>query len=129
MVLAESALIGLVGSALGIGLGVALAAGLKAVMKGFLGLDIAGGLPVGGQAVWVSIVVGVLVTVVAALLPDRRASRIPPVAAMRDDLVAAPSSIRRRGVAGVAIFVVASALLTYLVTRPDISWGPSASSW
>jgi len=123
MVLAESFVIGLVGSGLGIALGLALAAGLKAVIKGFLGLDIAGGLPLGTQTVVTSVVVGVVVTVAAALMPAVRAARIPPVAAMRDDMVMPVSSIRRRGIIGSVIFVVGSVLLTYEVTRTEVGWG------
>lgn len=122
MVLGEAAIVGLVGSGLGIGVGALLAVVLKGVIKSFIGLDIAGGLPIGVQTVWVSILLGVLVTVTAALLPARRAAKVPPVAAMRDDMVAAPSSIRRRGIAGVAIFLLATALLTWQVMSSDVNW-------
>jgi len=123
MVLGESAIVGLVGSVLGILLGAVLAVGLKAVIKSFIGLDIAGGLPVGAQTVWVSVVVGMLVTITAALLPARRAARVAPVAAMRDDMVAPPASIRRRGIVGAVVFVLSTALLTSQVMSKDVNWG------
>jgi putative ABC transport system permease protein len=122
MVIGESLIVGLVGSGLGIAVGALLAVGLKAVIKSFLGLDIAGGLPVGSQTIWVSITAGVLVTMVAALLPARKAARTPPVAAMRDDMVAPPASIRRRGIVGAVVFLLAVALLTSQVVQDDINW-------
>ena len=46
--------------------------------------------------------VGVLVTVVAAYLPARRSSRIPPIAALRDDVAMPESALRLRLLAGTA---------------------------
>ena len=47
-----------------------------------------------------SYVVGLVVTIFAAYLPARRASRIPPVAALRDDVALPEASLRRRVVIG-----------------------------
>ena len=47
-----------------------------------------------------SYVVGVVITAVAALLPARRASRIAPMAALRDDVALPESTVRRRIVIG-----------------------------
>jgi putative ABC transport system permease protein len=122
MVLGEAVVIGLVGSAAGLAMGIGLASALKSLSKALLGVDISGGLPVSADTVIRSLAVGTVVTVVAALIPARRAARIAPVAAMRDDMVATPTSLRRRGWAGIAVVVIGAALLTWAVTRRDPAW-------
>ncbi len=83
-VLGESLIIGVLASAAGLGAGLGLAVLLKAGLAA-LGFDLpATGLVVSSRTVVVSLVVGTLVTLVSAILPARRASRIPPVAALQD---------------------------------------------
>jgi putative ABC transport system permease protein len=122
MVAGEAVLVGLLGSGLGIGLGLVLTAGLKALSKATAGVDIAGGLPVRPFTIVVSLLVGTSVTVVSAALPARRAARIPPVAAMRDDMIPAPSGVRRRGIAGLTLMAIGGAMLTAGVVRTDPQW-------
>lgn len=83
-VLLEALVTGLVASALGLVLGVALAAGLQELLRA-VGIDIPGtGAVIKPVTVISAFVVGVLVTLVSAVLPARRAARIPPIAALRD---------------------------------------------
>jgi len=102
-VLLEAGLVGLVGSAVGVGLGVLLAIGIKEVFGRF-GLDLSKNpLVLEPRTVVVSLVVGVLVTLAAAYLPARRAGMVPPVAAMRDDAALAESGLKWRLTVGAVL--------------------------
>ncbi|HEY6934561.1 MAG TPA: FtsX-like permease family protein, partial [Marmoricola sp.] len=91
--------------------GWALAAGLKALFAQF-GLDLSSTpLVFSLRTVIVAYAVGIAITLVAAYLPARRASRIPPVAAMRDDVALPESSIRRRMLTGAGLGVVGIGLM------------------
>jgi len=125
-VLTEAAVIGLVGSTLGLGLGLAIAAGAKSLVRAALGTDIVAALPVHPATVLWSVAVGTIVTVGSAVLPARRASRISPVAAMRDDVTPPARSLRRRGVVGLVFLAVGAALLWVSVTRESASWPGAA---
>src|SRR6185369_3787368 len=83
-VLLEALAIGGLASTVGIGVGVALAEGLNALFAA-VGLDLPQiGLVLGARTVIASLLVGTLATVAAAMIPARRATRIAPVAALRD---------------------------------------------
>ncbi|MEV7186822.1 FtsX-like permease family protein [Kitasatospora sp. NPDC093102] len=82
-VLIEALLVGLTASVTGLLAGIGIAVGLKALLNGPFDANLPDGpLIVAPSTVIAAIVVGVLVTVLAAWLPARRASRIAPVAAM-----------------------------------------------
>ncbi|MFF5229084.1 FtsX-like permease family protein [Dactylosporangium sp. NPDC000521] len=82
-VVAEAAAVGLTGAALGIGVGVAIGFGLcrGAALPG-IGLP-SGRLVVGVSPVLVALLLGVVLTTVSALVPAIRATRVPPIAALR----------------------------------------------
>jgi putative ABC transport system permease protein len=83
-VVGEAVLVGLVASIIGFVGGIGLATGLKGLLAA-LGIDIpAGGIVVPVNAAIWAFVTGLVVTTVASLAPALRASRIPPIAAMRD---------------------------------------------
>jgi putative ABC transport system permease protein len=110
-VLAEAFAIGLLGSTVGLGLGYLLAQGLRALF-GAIGLDLsAATFPLELRTVIVSYTVGIVVTMLAAYLPARRASRIPPVAAMRDDVALPETSIHRRLIFGSALVLLGIGLM------------------
>jgi putative ABC transport system permease protein len=112
-VLLESLIVAVVASLVGLGLGVLIANGLKALLTGILNFD----LPTTGtvflwRTVLVSLAVGIVVTLLAALLPARKATRVPPVAALQPEIAFAPTHFRkRRIVLGVLVTLVGIALL------------------
>jgi putative ABC transport system permease protein len=119
-VLIEAALLGLVASLVGLGLGVLAATGIEALLKGF-GITLPSGpLVFQARTVIVAIAIGVGVTVVSAISPARRAVRIPPVAALADYRGEQEESSRRRIVVGSIIAVVGIAALALGLTEPAI---------
>ncbi|MFE1749949.1 ABC transporter permease [Streptomyces anandii] len=81
-VLIEAFVVGAVAAVTGLVAGIGIGAGLKSLM-GSLGATVPDGpLVITPGTVAAALAVGVLVTMLAAWLPGRRAARIPPVAAM-----------------------------------------------
>jgi putative ABC transport system permease protein len=110
-VLAEAFVVGLIGSTIGIGLGYLLALGLRALFAA-IGLDLgSASFPLKLRTILISYAVGVVVTMIAAYLPARRASRIAPVAAMRDEVALPESSLRRRMFVGAGAVVLGIGLM------------------
>jgi putative ABC transport system permease protein len=111
-VLTEAVLLAVVSSAAGVGLGLLAARGLAALM-GTFGLDLPSAgpqVPVGGTAL--AVLTGIAVTVVAAIAPARRATRVAPVAALRDAAPAPYAFSGRRLAAGLALTAVGLGLLS-----------------
>lgn len=104
-VLGEAVAVGLVGATLGLALGAGLASLLRAVFQ-TQGLELGDGLAFTATPVIFSYLVGVVVTCVAAFFPALRASRIPPVAAMRDEVAPPQRSLRVRGIIGTAVALI-----------------------
>jgi putative ABC transport system permease protein len=102
-VLLEAFVLGVLGSTLGLALGVLLAMGIRSLFARF-GLDLSGQPLVFAPRTFVAAyVVGVLVTMVAAWLPARRTGRIAPVQALRDDVAMPEASLHRRLLLGVGV--------------------------
>lgn len=112
-ILVQAAAVGVIGSALGVAGGVGLVQLLKVVFER-MGMALSGQIPLDGFTVAVSVLVGTVVSVLAAALPARRAALVPPVEAMRDDVAVPERSLRLRAVlgwlavAGGAVAVVSS---------------------
>ena len=118
-VLLEAVTVGLLASAVGLGLGVAVAAGLKALLAA-LGIDIpAGGIVFTARTVIIALVVGTGVTVAAALSPARKAGKVPPIAAMQDAAVTSTGyGSKQRVFVGLGVLALgAAALFTGLLAH------------
>jgi putative ABC transport system permease protein len=108
-VLFEALVLGLAGSTIGLGLGVLLAMGIRALFATF-GLDLSGqSLIFEPRTAVAAYVVGILVTVAAAYIPARRSARIPPVAALRDDVAMPESALHWRLIVGAVLIVAGGA--------------------
>lgn len=103
-VLIEAFIVGFVGSTIGLLLGIGVAQLLKLVFGAF-GFELGETLVLVPRTVAVAYLVGIVVTMVAAFAPARHAARVPPVAAMRDEVVLAESSRRTRTGIGAGLTV------------------------
>ncbi|MCB5180366.1 ABC transporter permease [Streptomyces antimicrobicus] len=116
-VLTEALLLGVFGSLLGIGAGIGLAVGLMKLM-GQMGMNLSlDDLTVLWTTPVVGLVLGVVVTVVAAYVPARRAGKVSPMAALRD--AGTPGDRKAglvRGVLGLVLTAAGGAAL-FLTTR------------
>src|SRR2546430_238104 len=94
-VIVEALVIGILGSVTGLFLGLGLAKGLNKVFVA-AGID----LPTAGtifatRTILVSLIVGTLITLGARLRPARRATRVPPIAAVREGADLPPGRFAR----------------------------------
>jgi putative ABC transport system permease protein len=109
-VVVEAVAVGLLGSALGLGLGLLVALALQAVV-GSIGFEIPAQVPVDGTTVAITVGAGLVVTVLSAVLPAVRASRIAPVAALRDDVALPERAVRLRTAIGLVLAVIGAGAL------------------
>ncbi len=111
-VLLESFALGLGASLVGLAAGVGLAKGLGALLSAFgLGLPQAS-LVFTTRTVVVSLGVGVLITLVAGMLPAVKATRVPPIAAVREGAIPRVAH-RKRHLFGLALGCLGFALVVY----------------
>ena len=102
-VVVEALAVGLVASLAGLGGGIGIAIGLKALFKGF-GFPLpTSGLVLTAGSMALSIGVGLAVTLLAGVLPAVRASRVAPLAALRDVASEPPAGSRLRVLAGAVL--------------------------
>lgn len=111
-VLAEATLVGLAASVIGLGAGIAIAAGLRVLLDAF-GISLpTSTLQFLPRTVIVSLLVGTGVTLASSILPARRAARVAPLAALRESMPAPGRWSRRRTLVGGGVAAAGVALLT-----------------
>jgi len=97
-VMLEALVIGLLASVIGLFLGLALAKGLNSLLVSF-GIDLPQASTVfATRTIVVSLLVGILITLAAALRPALRSTRVPPIAAVREGAVLPPTRFARLGI-------------------------------
>ncbi len=111
-VLGEALVVGTLASVVGLFAGFGLALVLEVILE-TVGLDVPrGAAGLHARTVVVAIAVGVVVTMVAAWWPARRAARVPPVEALQTGLATAPPRpLRRRAVGGVVVILLGCAVI------------------
>jgi putative ABC transport system permease protein len=103
--LTEAILLGLGASVVGIGLGVGVAKGLSALM-GVVGFTLpTASTQIKPGTIWASLLVGTIVTVVASLVPARRATKVLPVEALREATPGSRPPSKKRLVIGAWTFL------------------------
>jgi putative ABC transport system permease protein len=102
-VMIESTFTGIFASAIGVGLGIAAAQGLR-ILLGAFGMELpTAHTVVQSSAITVSMIVGVTVTVLAAYLPARKAAKVAPIEALRDVAIDTSGTSKRRAAAGIVL--------------------------
>ena len=119
-VLTEAALTGLIASILGLGLGVLAALGLRALLSAFGVTLPSAPLVFEARTPIVALIVGVGVTLLAAIMPARRAVRIPPVAALTAHIEDRATMSWERRSAGIGLTVLGALLIISGVARAKI---------
>lgn len=111
-ILLESLLIGIVGSGIGVLLGMGLAWGIRAAVTA-MGIDLSEvTLRVPARALLAGFGLGIGMTLLAALAPARRAGSVPPIAALRDTAAGGHRArTARTRVAGAVLLVVGAVAL------------------
>lgn len=111
LVVLEALIVGAVASIIGIGVGVLFAVVIQAAMEGF-GISFpSGSIIVAPRTVLIGLGFGILFTLLSAIIPAVRASRVPPVAALRQMAVGFAKPLRNRVLFGVVITVAGVATL------------------
>jgi putative ABC transport system permease protein len=107
-VMLEALVIGTLASVVGLFLGLGLAKALNSLLVSF-GIDLPQTSTVfKTRTVLVSLIVGIVITLLAALRPALRATRVPPIAAVREGALLPPSRFARFGQLAAALTLITS---------------------
>jgi len=120
-ILGESVGVGVIGSLIGLGGGVALAFLLSLALSSFFGGS-SSSLVIKPLSLLIPFALGTAITVAAALYPGIRGSRVPPLAAMRETDGGGDGGLGRRALGGGLTTAVGAGLFAFGLTRgPAIS--------
>ncbi|MFI0188332.1 ABC transporter permease [Streptomyces sp. NPDC017082] len=126
-VLVEALLLGVFGSVLGVGAGVGIAVGLMKLM-GQMGMHLStSDLTVAWTTPALGLLLGVVVTVLAAYLPARRAGKVSPMAALRE--AGAPADARAGAVRAVLGLLLTAAGGWSLYVAATADKATTGSGW
>lgn len=118
-VVVEAAIIGVIATVVGLGAGVGLATGVVNVLSSG-GTDFpTTSLVVGTTTIVVAFVLGLGFTMVLSFFPAIRATRVPPLAALREVAIDRSGASRARAIVGAVLFVLAAFLLATAWTGED----------
>ncbi len=115
----ESLLIGILASVVGCALGIGVAALLVSLFKSLGAVLDSARLVIEPYALATGFGVGILVTLVAAIFPALRASRVPPLAALRDVASEGRTRMPVRAVVGALLIIVGVVTVSSIAWRPD----------
>jgi putative ABC transport system permease protein len=120
-VVLESVVVGIIGSIIGLFLGLAIAIGLKQLLEA-TGFELpSGGIVFAPRTIVVSLAVGTSIALLASLRPAFRATRIEPIAAVREGAVMPTSRFARYALpAAATVAAAAVALFSYGVFADGI---------
>ncbi|MCG0065328.1 ABC transporter permease [Streptomyces tricolor] len=125
-VLIEAFAVGTVAGVTGLAAGVGIGAGLRSLLGSFGASVPDGPLVISPGTVVAALAVGILITMLAAWLPGRRAAKIPPVAAMSSvHAKATTKSLVLRNTLG-ALFAAAGVAVVLVGTTMDTDSGQGA---
>jgi putative ABC transport system permease protein len=116
-VLFEAGLLGITGSFLGVGLGILLSRGLTGLMETLLGQDLAN-VEIPQNVVLTGLFVGIVVAILAALIPAVQAGRISPLEALRVRSLVQDGCLTRLGWIPGSILVAVSTFVLVLNPFP-----------
>ena len=125
IVLLEAAIIGVIGAVLGLAFGVTIAWGLQQILPA-VGIELPmASLSVQPRTVVIGLAAGSLISLFAALIPARRASKVSVMAALREDSPGpAQGGLWRRALVG-ALVTLAGLALLFFGLYGDTGSGPS----
>ena len=112
MIIGEGLVVGIIATGLGLVGGLGVAKGITFAFNAAGAAFPAADLLISSRTVILSIVIGIGVTVAAAIVPALRAGRIPPVAAMRPELGFSALQRSKRLIVGIATLVSGIALFS-----------------
>ena len=105
----EGLVIGLLASVVGLVLGIGIAKGMNALFVAF-GIDLpSAGTVVKPQTIIISLLLGTIITLLSSIVPARRATRVPPIAAVREGSELPQTSMQKHSTK-VALGVIAAAV-------------------
>lgn len=120
VLIGQAVVIGSIGSIVGLLFGQGLFILIHTLLARF-GMEMTGSLVISPQTALISFFVGLGVTILATLLPSRRAAHIAPIEAMRDSGGQHEKSVKIRGIIFTILILLALGMLFFGATK-NIGW-------